>query len=224
MSRQKIDMNKYLAVFGLTTLIFIAGIALGNYFSSQKLRHIDYLGQDLKVDTLAMELQYDIVSENPCEHINNTPIAEELYDMASKLDYMENRMGEKNRDVLELKKQYSLLEIRHWLLMKKTNKECGKNNTLILYFYSNEDDCPTCQTQGFILTWIRKNYPSVYVYAFDYNIKNSALDTIKDLYRIKGTPAIVIDKKTFNRFVDKKELEQAVREKGAKKVTTELIA
>jgi len=215
--RQKINKVKYLAVFAMTTLIFVMGILLGNYFSAQKLNQIDYHGQDLKTDTLAMELQYEIISDEPCSHINSTPLAEDLYEMASKLDYMENRLGEKNRDVLELKKQYSLLEIRHWLFMKKTNKECEANNTLILYFYSNEDDCPKCKTQGFILTWIRKNYPSVYVYAFDNNIKNAALNTIKDIYKIKGTPAIVVDKKTYNEFVGKDMIEMIVREKGAVK-------
>ena len=215
MSRQKVNKSKYLAVFALTTLIFIVGILLGNYFSEKKLSTIDYLGQDLKTDTLAMELQYEIIAENPCEHINSTPLQEELYEMASKLDYMENRLGEGNRDVIELKEQYSLLEIRHWLFMKKTNNECGTNNTLIMYFYSNEDDCPKCKTQGFILTWIRKNYPSVYVYAFDANIRNAALDTLKELYDVKGTPAIIVEKDTYNEFVGKKMMEEMVIAKGA---------
>ncbi|HII72429.1 TPA: hypothetical protein HA265_06765 [Candidatus Woesearchaeota archaeon] len=221
MSRQKVNFTKYLAVFAITTLIFIVGILVGNYFSSQKLEQIDYIGQDLKTDTLAMELQYEIIAENPCEHVNSTPLQEELYEMASKLDYMENRLGEGNRDVLELKKQYSLLEIRHWLFMKKTNKECGVNNTLILYFYSNEDDCPKCKTQGFILTWIRKNYPSVYVYAFDYNIENAALQTLKELYGVEGTPAMVIDKETYNEFIGKEMMEKIVQRHGAEKISDE---
>ncbi len=215
--RQRVSKTKYLAVFAMTTLIFVAGILIGNYFSEQKLSQIEYLGQDLKTDTLAMELQYEIISEDPCTHINSTALAEDLYEMASKLDYMENRLGERDRDVLELKKQYSLLEIRHWLFMKKTNKECGVNNTLILYFYSNEDDCPKCQTQGFILTWIRKNYPSVYVYAFDYSIENAALDTLKDIYDVKETPSIVVAGKTYNEFVGKKMMEEIVQKEGAVK-------
>ena len=89
MSRQKADKNKYLAVFAMTTLIFIVGILLGNYFSEKKLDQVDHLGQNLKIDTLAMELQYELLAEDPCSHINNTPLAEDLYELASKLDYME---------------------------------------------------------------------------------------------------------------------------------------
>ncbi|MFC1723065.1 hypothetical protein ACFL0V_02920 [Nanoarchaeota archaeon] len=217
MSRQKADKNKYIAVFAITTLVFVVGILLGNYFSEQKLDQVDHLGQNLKIDTLAMELQYELIAEDPCAHVNNTLLAEDLYEMASKLDYMENRLGEDNPDVVELKKYYSLLELRHWLFMKKTNAECGVNNTLVIYFYSNEDDCPKCKTQGFILTWVRKNYPSVYVYAFDYNIENAALDTIKDLYDVTGFPSVVIMGEVHNEFVGKKAMEEMVRAHGAVK-------
>jgi len=221
MKRQKINKGKYLAVFAITTLIFIIGILVGNYFSTEKMKQIDYIGQDLKTDTVAMELQYELIAENPCEHINSTLLADELYEMASKLDYMESRLGEDNRDVIELKKYYSLLELRHWLFMKKTNKECNQSSALILFFYEHDDDCDTCKEQGFILTWVRKNYPDVYVYAFDYSIENAALDTIKRLYSIEGTPTVVIDKETYNEFMSRREIEKVLQEKGYAKAGEE---
>jgi hypothetical protein len=219
--RQKIDMKKYITVFAITTLIFVAGILIGNYFSSQKLNQIDYIGQDLKTDTVAMELQYELIAENPCENINSTLLADELYEMASKLDYMENRLGEDNRDVTELKKYYSLLELRHWLFMKKTIKECNQSKSLLLFFYSNEEECKSCKEQGFILTWVRKNYDDVYVYSFDYTIPNTAVETIKRIYNVNGTPSVVVDKDTYNRFIGKKELEQMLQEKGLAKAAVE---
>ncbi|MBU2561886.1 MAG: hypothetical protein KKD17_06315 [Nanoarchaeota archaeon] len=212
--RQKINPGKYITVFAITTLIFIAGILIGNYFSSQKLEQIDTIGQDLKTDTTAMELQYDLIAEDPCSHINSTPLAEELYEMASKLDYMENRLGEEDRNVKDLKEYYSLLELRHWLFMQKTNKECNQTSARMLFFYTNEEDCSKCKEQGFILTWVRRNYKDVYVYSFDYTIQNAALDTVKRIYKIEGTPAIVINKETYNKFMTRDEIEQILQEKG----------
>lgn len=216
--RQKLDKGKYLAVLAITALVFIAGILIGNYFASQKLEQIDYIGQDLKTDTAAMELQYELIAEDPCEHINSTPLADELYEMASKLDFMETRRGEDDRNVRDLKEYYSLLELRHWLFMKKTRKECNQTNSLILFFYTNEEDCDDCKEQGFILTWLRKNYADVYIYSFDYTIENAALDTVKRLYGVKGTPAMVIDKETYNEFLTKKELEKIIQEKGIERI------
>ena len=216
--RQKADPVKYLAVFAITTLIFIVGIVIGNYFSGQKMQQIDYIGQDLKTDTTAMEIQYELIAENPCEDLNATPLADQLYEMASKLDYMENRLGENDRDVIDLKEYYSLLELRHWLFIQKTNKECNKTSANILFFYNNEDNCPNCKEQGFILTWIRRNYHDVYIYSFDHSIENPALDTVKKLYDIEGTPAIVLNKKTYNTFVSKNELKNILESMGIERI------
>jgi hypothetical protein len=216
--KRKIDKGKYLAVFAITTLIFIAGILIGNYFSSQKLEQIDHLGAELKTDTMAMELQYELIAEDACEYINSTPLAKQLYELSSKLDYMENRLGENDDSVIDLKRYYSLLEIQHWLFMKKTNKECNQTTSLILFFYTNEEDCKNCKEQGFILTWLRRNYEDVYIYSFDYGIENVALDTLKDIHNIEGTPAVVVDKETYNRFITKKELQGIMEEKGIERI------
>lgn len=217
--RQKIQPGKYITVFAITTLIFIAGILIGNYFSSQKLEQIDDIGQELKTDTTSMELQYDLIAENPCDNLNATPLADELYEMASKLDYMENRLGEEDRNVIDLKEYYSLLELRHWLFIQKTNKECNKTSANILYFYAHEKDCDRCKEQGFILTWARRNYHDVYIYSFDYSIDNAAIDTVKRLYDIEGTPALVINKNTYNKFVTKEEIENIFDDMGIERIT-----
>lgn len=216
--RRDIDKGKYLAVFAITTLIFIVGITIGNYFASQKMDQIDHIGAALKTDTMAMELQYELIAEDPCRYINSTPLAEELYEMASKLDYMENRMGEGDESVLDLKKYYSLLEIQHWLFMKKTNKECNQTPALIMFFYETEEECSSCKEQGFILTWLRRNYDDVYIYSFDYALENAALDTLKDIHSIDGTPALIIDGDVYNNFVTKRELQGIMEEKDIPRI------
>ncbi|MBT5022943.1 hypothetical protein HOK51_03065 [Candidatus Woesearchaeota archaeon] len=206
--RQKIQKSKYIMVLAVTTLIFIIGILLGNYFAAQKLSQLDQLTQTLRTDTLAIEIQYDLIAENPCDAVTDTPLAEQLYELATKLDYMESRLGEDDETVLDLKEYYMLLELRHWMFNKKTNLQCGDDKSLILYFYANKDDCPSCEQQGFILTWLRKNYPeNVLVYAFDYNIENTALDTIKTIYGVENTPAVVFNEQAYNHFLTKSELE-----------------
>ncbi|MBI4738424.1 hypothetical protein HY772_02490 [Candidatus Woesearchaeota archaeon] len=208
--RQHVNKTQYIAVFAITTLVFVAGILLGNFFAGKKLSHIDRLGREVKTDTAAIEIEYDILASDPCKAVNTTPLANDLYALAEKLDYMENALGEDNQDVRDLKNYYSILELRNWLLLKKTNYECSDKKTLILYFYSGKDSCKTCEEQGFILTWVRKNYPNVYVYSFDYNIENAAVKTIKDLYGITTTPSLVIGDLTFDRFMSKNEIVDAV--------------
>jgi len=210
MKRSSISKTKYLAVFATTTLIFLIGLFVGSQVTNIKLSKVEDLEQDMKVDTMAVELQYLLLAEDPCSYINSTPLTEELYEIGAKLDYMENQLGNKNQNVLRIKEYYSMLELRHWLYMKKVNRECGHNNTLILYFYSNLGDCPSCKEQGYVLNYLHKKYPLVNIYSFDINIENTALDTIKKIYNIKTTPALIINDEVYLGFRDNKEIEKLI--------------
>lgn len=201
--------TKYLAVFATTTLIFVFGIILGNYISEAKLEKVDSLEQELKVDTIAMELQYSLISENPCSLSEEDFLSEELYTLGSKLDYMENSLGIDDPKVKSLKGFYSLLEIRHWMLLNKIKEECGKNYSTILYFYSN--DCKDCEEQGYVLTYLREKDPKYKIYSFDVATDNAAINTIKDIYlKDPELPALVIDEDTYYGFMNKKEVQHIV--------------
>jgi len=206
--RQSISKTKYLAVFATTTLVFLIGLIIGNQISSFKLKNIDELTESLKIESMAIELQYLLVSEEPCLSFNSTSLSEELYEIGSRLDYMENRLGSNNPSVLHLKEYYSLLEIRHWLFMKKTRKECNRSTTLILYFYSNRGDCPRCEEQGYVLSYLHKKYPDLNIYSFDINIDNVALNTVKNVYKITESPAMIINDKAYTGFISSRKIEE----------------
>ncbi len=86
--------------------------------------------------------------------------------------------------------------------MKKISVKCGTKPVFILYFYSTE--CTACEQQGYVLTYLRSLYPDLRIYSFDYNLDNPALRTMISLYKINETlPAIVINDKVYNGFMDK---------------------
>jgi len=208
-----IAKTKYLAVFATTTLIFLIGILIGNQVTNAKVSKLDNIEQELRVDTMAIELQYLLLSEDPCKAPESTLLSEQLYQLGSRLRYMEDKYGADNPSVVRLKEYYSLLEIRHWLFLKKTKKECNKDYTFILYFYSKEkENCPTCEEQGYVLTYLRENYPLVKVYSFDFGISNAALDTIKELYIKEESelPIIIINNDVYYGFKDKGAIEKLI--------------
>lgn len=210
MHRRDIKLSKYITVLAITTLIFVFGIILGNYSAGKKLSQIDSLNQKLKTDTVAIEVQYDLLKEEPCRAVNISSATKELYELSEKLDYMENKLGANNRDVLTMKEYYQLLEVRHWLLMKEIYKNCGTNRTFILFFYSNKEDCASCEEQGFILSWMRKNHDNINVYAFDYHIENIALKSLKELYGVNQTPFVIINDKNYAGFQTKNQIEAVI--------------
>ncbi len=211
MNDKKFTVSKYIVVLFITTIIFIAGIFVGNYFSDVKLRNIEDMERAFRVQTMAIELQYDFLSQNPCESLDITPLTDELHELSNRLSHMENTLGLNNPTVIRLKEYYSLLGLKQWLFLKRANEECGKNNTLILYFYSNEGDCATCEQQGNVLTYIRRKYPHVMVYPLDINIHNPALDTIQKTYLDKTkTPILVINDEVHYGFKNRAALEKLI--------------
>ncbi len=202
--------SRYIAALAITTLIFVIGILIGNKISAAKLVNLDDAAQKMRTDVLGTELQYQLILENACNITDPTVLSDELYKIGSKLDFMENDLGKKNVQVLNLKEYYSMLEIEHWLLLKKVRRQCNAPYDLILYFYTNLEDCLDCDQQGHVLNYLHKKFPDVNIYSFDINIDNPILDTIKSLYAIKKAPSLVIDEVTHDGFMDSTAVEIAL--------------
>lgn len=199
--RLRMDWIKIIAAFSISTLIFISGLSLGNYFSDMKLEKINDLEQDFRSDTMALELRYDILAEDPCIASNSSFLSEELYELGSKLEHMENTLGVDNPNVVRLKDYYSILQLKHWLFMKNIKKECDLPMNLIVYFYSNDASCENCDTQGVVLSYLRKKYQNVRTYAFDYDSNNLAVGAVKDIYIKDGDlPAFIVNDDVYFGF------------------------
>jgi hypothetical protein len=206
--RKKIDGHKYLLVFLLTAIIFIAGISIGNYFSSVKINELKDLQESFRTDTLDLEVQFSLIEKDPCNYINSSLTTQKLYDLSSKLEYMENTLGKNDAEVIKLKNYYQLLELRQWLFEKTIIEKCQENKSLILYFYSNvPEECPSCEKQGFILSYLKKDYQDkLEVFSFDYNIQSESIQTIKRKYGITMTPTIIIDGNKYENFQSTEQL------------------
>jgi hypothetical protein len=213
MRKHQVSKAKYLLVFGLTVVVFLFGVLLGNYFTERKFENVGNIEDNLRIQTQGAELQYLLLLQSPCKYINSTPLTNELYTISEKLDFMESQRGDSDPDVLRLKNEYSLLELRHWLFILKTNEQCGTNQVPILFFYSNQGDCPQCKEQGYTLTYLRNKYPDLRVYSFDITLQNPALDTIKGIHNINSTPLLILPDRTLG-FSSIETLEQILHGYG----------
>ena len=110
--------------------------------------------------------------------------------------------------MVQLKEQYTLLQIKDYLLMQKIAEKCALDPVFILYFYSNEGDCGDCVRAGHVLTHLRELYPELRVYAFDYHLDIGALRTLVALNDIEpNLPALVIDEDVHYGFYRREEIE-----------------
>lgn len=213
MGGKKLNLKKHLLMFLITLLIFGSGFFLSNYLAEKRLSQVMALQQNLRIDILSLETQFSILAQVPCENLNESTLTQELYEISQKLKVVGENLGENHPDFLRLKKYYSILEIKHWLLLFRAAKECDLKIVSIIYFYSPKKDCPKCQDQGYILTYLREKYPFLRIYSFDFNLDLSALDALKSIYSLeKKLPIIIINDKVYYGFKDKEELEEILKE------------
>jgi hypothetical protein len=106
-----------------------------------------------------------------------------------------------------LKRYYSLLQIKDFLLSKRLAEKCGTKTVSIIYLYGTADECKECREQGDVLTYLRKTYPDLRVYAFDSNLDLSAIKTLLSIYKVQGQlPSLIVDGEVYYGYKSKEEL------------------
>lgn len=207
------DWKKYIIVFFITLLIFITSYYLSNYFSNRKLNELKKIQDNIAIDILSSETQFSLLSELSCKNINTDGLSKELDELGSKLSWSEDNLG-KEDEVKYLKKYYTLLQIKDYLLMKKMYERCKVKSAFILYFYTTLENCSECEKQSIVLSSLKDKYKDLRIYSFDYSIPISAVKSMLDIYKIEDTklPALVLGDEVLTGLQNKEDLELKIKE------------
>ncbi len=181
-----------------------------NYLNQARVTELSAIEDQLSIDTLSLETQFSLLEVAPCNSAaSSTVLTGELADLGSRLSYAEGQLGSSNPEVIRLKEQYSLLEIRDYLITKQLAAACGTKPVIVLYFYSNAGDCSNCNRAGYALSYLRNTYPALRVYSFDYHLNLGALKTLIAITKIKDSlPAFVVNGHPFYGFTSLASLEK----------------
>ena len=192
-----------------------------NYLNQARVVQLSAIEDQISIDTLSLDTQFSLLEAAPCDSVaSSTTLTGELADLGGRLSYAENQLGSDNPQVIRLKEQYSLLEIRDYLITKQLAAACGTKPVTVLYFYSNAGDCSDCDKAGYALSYLRNTYPALRVYSFDYQLDLGALKTLIAIMKVKDTlPAFVINDKRSYGFTSLADLEKQFP-KGAFASTT----
>lgn len=209
----------------LIALLITAGIGASviyavNQLNSLRIKDLTSTQEKLSIDILSLETQISLLESAPCSIVSSsTDLTTELDDLGQRLSYTENQLGSSDPQVIMLKKQYSLLEIRDYLVTEEFARTCNTKQVTVLYFYSNKN-CADCDRAGYALSYLHDTYPNVRVYSFDYDLDLGAQKTLISTKKITGPlPAFVINGKTVYGFTDLATLEKQFP-KGALIATT----
>lgn len=205
---KNLSWQKYLIAFLITAGIFVTAFLISNKLNQAKLETLQATRDKIAIDILSTETQFALLAETSCHEIATPVLSRELSSLGRRLTYAENNLGADDKEVLRLKKYYSLLLIKDFLLGQKIAEKCDNKEPIsILYFYSNAGDCPACQKEGYVLDSLRSEHEKLRIYAFDTNLNLSAINTLKSVYDLNNeVPALVINGESYYDFQSREKI------------------
>ena len=208
-----IDWKKYIIVFFITLGLFLSASYVSNHFADRKIDQIKAIQDKIAINILSSETQFSLLSELSCKNVSGSLLSGELGDIGGRLEWGEKNLGA-TEEVAYLKKYYSLLQIKDYLLMKRISERCKVKSAFILYFYTTAENCSECEKESLVLSSLREKYPELRVYSFDYSTDLSAVKAMLEIYKIKDTelPALILSDELLTGFRSIEELESRIKE------------
>lgn len=207
------EIKKYLITLIVTVAIFALAWYASLYLNNRKINAIKVAQDQATIDMMSSETQFDLSEELSCQDVNNNLLSQEISDLADKISYAEQNLSDQTQVTL-LKQQYSILEVKDFLLTKRISVRCKQSITTILYFYNTSSSCTDCQKQGYVLDALRQQDPSIRIYSFDAGLDSSTIRALLSVYKVSSKlPTLVINGKTNSGFMSIDDIQKILPKK-----------
>lgn len=207
---RNVNWEKVMLAFFIATFLFCFGIFAG-YLTKGIIEGTTISIADSTRNEIA-SLETVLLLGNSCETNTLNLVSDKLSYIGDLISTLESKKGKKDIEVLELKKLYSILEVRHMLLIKEQKQSCNQKYEIFLFFYSNDESCPmNVDNTAFILTYLRNKHDFVRVYSFDVDLESDIVKILKQKYGITECRAVVLnDEKLDIDLEDKEKIEELI--------------
>ena len=178
--------------FIIATLIFVIIFVIAN---SVSYLNYQYIANQNNLIGESIDVLENYPAFESCDDSSLFLASEKLDEVGKNMGLLEQRFGKQDRRVLEQKKLYSILEYRHFELVKEFSENCSKDYITILFFYSNENEKELAsETVSHILSLFKgQNEKKVMIYSFDYDLDSEFINQLKKDYEVDFAPKISIN-------------------------------
>lgn len=204
---RKIDWARLYLAFFIACFLFAFGLFIG-YLAKGIVEQTSLsIEETTRNELINLETLSLLEKRFPCntEILNLT--SQKLNYLGSLIDTLEAKKGKNDPQVLELKKLYTILEVRHMLLVLDREDECSSGESdVFLFFYSNKQECKDDVDRiSFVLSYLRKKYSNAKVYSFDSELESELVRVLKDQYNVGDCASVVLNGKNVGFNVQKSE-------------------
>ena len=184
----------FLTTVFLLIVVFILGILVGRWMGSSKVDEITSFIKNNELNTESYLIEQELIEnfeEGNCELANAriSSLSNELWKIGKSLSPADaqQKLGEENYNFM--KRKYHLMQIRTYILFYKLKQHCNNTNSVVLFYFSREDN--ESQEQGQILDMLVRDY-NIRVFTIEYNYSKE-LSFMEEYYAITETPALIIN-------------------------------
>ncbi|MGV8169608.1 MAG: hypothetical protein ACP5N3_06155 [Candidatus Nanoarchaeia archaeon] len=219
--KRKISTSRILAAFIIAFLIFCLGITLGLIMDNQRVKWSNTQAQVQKLDYESLQWQYLFLSSNKNREetciLLQTTLEKSVIDLGvslEKIQLYKKQASLNSKDYEQIEREYTLNNLKYWFLASRTKEECGVDNVIILYFFS-EKNCPSCPNQGVILTHYKNIYQDkLLVFPINVDIQETEtnIKLLRNLYDVNSLPSIVVGDTRYEGVVDSEQLGEIICE------------
>jgi len=222
---RQISKEKYLIAGVITMGIFFLGLMLGLVIEGKRVEYIQSSERIQSLDYESLQIQYAYVDalsrEDNCEAVSKTfeDNIRNLEDSRIRLENFDENSRLNKEEFGLLKREYILAQIRYWLLARRTKTICDRDIVTVLYFFSDGKDCPDCDEQAFVLTYLKKTFKDrLLIFSFDSRMvdEEPMIILLEHSYSIDEYPSLVIDRDVYPGLQDKKSLLGIICDKYSK--------
>ncbi len=211
---REFNKKRYFIAALLTLSIFLLGLMLGLVIEGKRVQYIQSMNRIEKLDYSSLQLQYAYIDqlsqEKNCDAVSKTfeNSIKNLITTSERLEEYEKSANINKEDFAILKREYILAQLNYWLLAKRTKKICNRDLVSILYFYSTKKECPQCEEQAFVLTYLKQQFKeNLLIFALDSKyVGEPMIEMLKDQYGISKYPTLIIEDTALEGFTSKDEI------------------
>jgi hypothetical protein len=200
----QMDSNKwaYLAAAVMSVFFFTFGITTGILINQSSVEYTTEQIQKLEGQIENAQLEYIYLNtmgdKLGCDSMTSLVASStsDVWAIGQELVTLD-RTGQTGYHFRKLKREYTLLSVKAWILNEYLTEKCGSDAPAIMYFYSVP--CDDCITQGHILDDIRRDHiQDMKVFVVDYSLDEPIVRTLKSSHNVEFTPALIIGNKTYS--------------------------
>lgn len=186
--------KRYLWAFIIATALFI--IIFSVAYSVSYFNYQDIAGQNNIIDEYISEID-SMSNVSVCSSNLLFDASERLDVVGNRLSVLERRFGKTDYRVLEQKRLYTDLELRHFDLVKRLDNLCNYSFITALFFYSNSGPyADESDSVGYMVsTFKAEDKERIMVYSLDVGLGYEVIGNLTEKYSIDKIPVVLIDER-----------------------------